>query len=172
MLPVREQSADMTTPNSDLAQLRCNSAQGPRILLEKMIPPPPPRLPRQNKARPRVLCGHCGGEIDNLGAGHSTRCPHCTRAISVPGHVRVECERCGHAMHVRPREIGTERLCAKCAQQLSIADVVLTPRRRHGARRVRYHGRHRHGHAYADAAGAVLILGLTLVISILALTIL
>lgn len=170
MVPVYADDTDSRAPQRNLAQLRCATAPPP--LMEKMIPPPPARLARQHKPKPRVLCGVCGELIEDLGVGHSTRCAHCSRSVTVPSHVRVECERCGHGHHVRPRELATERLCAKCGAELVIGDLVLAPRRRHRVRRMRYQHHAPGGSAYADAAWAVLILGLTLVISILALTIL
>ncbi len=72
-------------------------------------------------------------------------------------------------MRARLREIGTERLCARCSQTITIGDVVLVPRRS-----ARSQARHHYagGTPQADAAWAVLILGLTLVITLLGLTIL
>jgi hypothetical protein len=62
-------------------------------------------------------------------------------------------------------------LCARCSTPLIVGDIVLPPRRHvhHPAHRAR---RHVHASAHADAAWAVLIIGLTIVIAVLALTVL
>ena len=121
---------------------------------------------------PALRCGSCLEVIPSATLGRSTRCAHCGRALSVPSHVRLKCSRCNHSQHIRSRELGTERLCAKCGQTLLVEDVILHPRqRRHHA----IHHTHANNHyisAHADAAAAVLIVGLTLVITVLALTIL
>ncbi len=127
-----------------------------------MSTPPGPR-------KPQMLCGTCGKVIEELGFGHSARCPHCGHGVVIPHHIRVECDRCGHTTRARLRELGTERLCAKCSKSILIANVVLTPRRSLRSRpRNRYVG----GTPQADAAWAVLILALTMVITLLGLTVL
>jgi hypothetical protein len=87
----------------------------------------------------------------------------------------MPCAHCGHRHHIRPRELGTPRVCVSCTQPLSISDVVLAPRRHHRNKHQNHQTRHgrRGAHSdFADAAWAVLIIGLAVLLALGALTVL
>lgn len=138
--------------------------------METVIPPPP-LAPRPPPPAPVILCGWCREALAGLESGRVVRCHHCGRALSAPSRVTASCTRCGHSQRIRIRESRTEHLCAKCGQTLTLSEIVLPPRR-HRAHSAHHHHRYVGGSAHADAAYAVLIIGLTIVIAVLALTVL
>lgn len=142
----------------------------PRPLDERLIPSvPPPGAPYADH-RPDVLCGYCHQVINDPSPGRTTMCEHCGRKLGVPSYVSTRCQRCGHRHRIRFRELATERVCANCGWTLAVGTIILTQRQHH--RNTLRHVRHRQTSAHADAAWAVLIVGLTLVIAVLALTVL
>ena len=137
-------------------------------------PPPaalrPVVLPRAQARRAQLRCGSCRQPISNVGLGRTVCCPKCRETLHVPDDFRVGCGRCGHGQSIPAREYGLERLCANCGKPFALQDVTLPPHQLHPhAHHVR---RHRPAGSHGAAAWAVLILGLTLVIVVLALTIL
>lgn len=159
-----EELSQETRPTSGLREAP------PRPLDERLIPGAPPPGGFYSDRRPDVLCGMCHQILEDPSPGRTTQCEHCGRRLGVPSHVSTRCQRCGHRHRIRFRELATERVCANCGWTLAVGTVILTPRRRH--RHAVRHVHHRHASAHADAAWAVLIIGLTLVIAVLALTVL
>jgi len=161
MVPVREKPALTDAYDLPLVRLRCSASPPP------VVTKPATRQPETRARKPTLRCGLCHGVIDDLVGGRSDRCPHCQRSLDLPRHLRLTCDRCGHHHHIRPRELGAERLCPTCGKPFVVGDVALNPRRRHRVQRQSHHTVSRN---YADAAWAVLILGLALVIALLAIT--
>jgi LSD1 subclass zinc finger protein len=166
MVPVRENPTGDRKTERALVELKRESEVAPPPLMERIIPPVPTPPPMPGTAQ--LICGACQTPIEQLGGGFRVRCARCNRSLKVPAFVRVKCGRCGNHQHVRPRELGMERLCAKCGKELLIPNLTLTPHHHPRARRAKRH----HGSAHADAAWAVMILGLTLLVAVLALTVL
>ncbi len=140
-------------------------------------PPAAPRpvvLPRAQPRHAQLRCGSCRQPISSVGLGRTVCCPRCRGALHVPDHFLVGCERCGHEQRIPAREYGLERLCGNCGKPFPLQDVTLPPHQPH------HHAHHRAHHIWqqgpagfqGDAAWTVLIVGLTLVIVVLALTIL
>jgi ribosomal protein L34E len=124
-------------------------------------------------AVPGVLrCAACGGPITDAGHGSWTRCPHCNRSVTVPGHIVLTCDRCGNTQQVRPSELKTLRLCAECSKPLEGLEILLAPRRRRHRHHQRQVQRADIGSGYADAAGAALVIGLAIIIVLLSGTVL
>lgn len=168
---VRLRNKPVGTPGRQQRPLSQWHDATPPPLDERLIPGTP--LPAEATAaerQPEILCGCCHQVIEDPGVGRTTQCAHCGRKLSTPTHVSTRCQRCGHRHRIRFSELATERVCANCGWTLAIGTIVLMPRhrRRHTVRHV-HHG---HAGAHADAAWAVLIIGLTLVIAVLALTVL
>ncbi len=133
------------------------------------------RLPDEGERSSHLHCGSCHQPIDDPGTGHSTRCAQCGRHLAVPSLVGIKCARCGHHQSIPSRELATERVCAKCGATVAVPDIELSPR--HHQQQRQNENRHASRHSrriskHADAAWAVLIIGLTLVIALLALTLL
>jgi hypothetical protein len=167
MAPVRNRmTPSKTNPPAQRATRRTSV---PRPLRENLHLPNPKVSGESGPQFPPYVCGVCQQILPPPGAGAHVRCPACHRSLHVSTHVRLVCGRCNHTQYVRHTELGAERICAKCSNTLSLDEVVLSPRRH--VRRHHHHHRH-HSTERADAAGAVLIIGITILIMVLAMTIL
>ncbi len=135
------------------------------------IPTAPGEAP-PSRPQPRLRCGCCRGTIDDPGVGHKTRCGECGRGLLVPAYVTAKCDRCGCGHKIRPRELATERLCAKCGKLLTVDDILLLPRRRHGRSRSHYRHHQHHTGGHSDAGWVVLVIGVTALIVLASLALL
>jgi hypothetical protein len=93
-------------------------------------------------------CGRCHTEVRAAHGVRNVRCGCCGIRLSVPGHVRVWCDRCGNSHRIRISQVNLERFCAVCSQPLFVPDQFLNPLRKHRWRRTTHrHGLSPHGNA-------------------------